>query len=81
MKYIIELDGEESPIAIEEVLDREFGRNCKCKVFDGFEYKEIRQKVRESVDENSITRAVVNNMRDLYLKGLFDGVDKIIEKL
>lgn len=37
MKYYIELNGEEPTTAIEDVLDREFGRNCKCGYLDEFD--------------------------------------------
>lgn len=80
MKYIIELDGKESPIAIEIVLDREFGRNCKCKVFDIDEH-DLRAKIKKSFENESMTNSIIKSVSNLYMDGYIDGANSVIKNL
>lgn len=79
MKYIIELNGEESPIAIEIVLDREFGRNCKCKVFTIDEH-DLRAKIK-SFENESMTNSIIKYVSNLYMDGYINGANSVIENL
>lgn len=80
MKYIIELNGEESPISIEEVLDMEFGRNCKCKVFAVDEH-ELRTRVKNSFSNEAMTNSIIKSMSNLYMDGYINGANSVIEEL
>lgn len=80
MKYIIELNGEESPVAIEEVLDREFGRNCKCKVFQ-IDEEDLREIVRKSFNNEIQMNAIIRSMSNLYMDGYINGANSVIKNL
>lgn len=83
MRYIIELNGEEPTVTIEEILDRELGRNCKCqyadfngKYLDEFADKRC-PKYEDYYDEETCILGEVMNY--CYKKGFKDGYKAAIE--